>query len=119
MESYSKSIFQSEITENHASIADIKETIDNHLTFYLVSTDEVASSLPKVGNGSGLDGLPPSIAPLFPPSICQIIVDLHQLPFNGYQYPEDLKLQLLLPLTRKGHTQTSPKLRDIAISSRI
>ena len=45
------------------------------------------------------------------------IFNLLQLIFNGFQHPKDWKLQLLLPLTKKGHTQTSPKLRGIAISS--
>ena len=122
VESYFKNIFQSELTKSHPTIDDINETldnydVDNHLTDYSISTNEVASSLLKVGKGTGLDGLPPSTDPLFPPSLCQIITHLLYLIFNGYQYPEDWKLQLLLPLTKKGHTQASPKLRGIAISS--
>ena len=63
--------------------------------------NEVTSSLSKVGKGTGLDGLPPSIAPLFPPSLCQIIFNLLQLIFNGFQYPKDWKLQLPLPPTKR------------------
>ena len=50
VESYFKNIFQSEITKNHPTIVDIRETLDNHdvgnhLTDYLISMHEVRAYL--------------------------------------------------------------------------
>ena len=61
---------------------------------------EINNSCRNIGNGIGMDGLPPEIAYILPQSIKNILQMLFQNIFNG-KYPEMWENQLLFP-AKKG-----------------
>ena len=118
---YFTSIFQSKKTLRHPTVNDIKTSIDtyssNHYTNSPISMDELKVTLRNVGRGTGLDGIPPSVCNLFPQSLCNVLLKFIQTVFSSGEYPTSWTKQVLLPIEKKGHTISSPKLRGIAISS--
>ena len=114
-------IFQSKKTANAPVIMDVKDKLDNHnvyipITDADINIEEVNQGCRNIGNGVGLDGLPPEIAKILPQSIKEILVPFFQSVFLG-KYPEMWENQLLFPSKKKGHTISNPKLRGIALST--
>ena len=120
--SYFKDIFQSVKTSHHPTIASIHSQISSynsrdHPLNAPISMEEVDSALRNLGNGTGIDGIPPIISNLFPKALREIILKFLQVVFSYGPYPKPWTEQLLFPVEKKGHTILEPKLRGIAISS--
>ena len=113
-------IFQSDKTSKSPKIMEMKEEIEKYnvsipITDMNIDIEEINTGCRYIGNGVGMDGLPPTIAKLLPLSIRNILVSLFQNVFTG-KYPEMWENQLLFPAKKKGHTVSNPKLRGIALS---
>ena len=119
---YFKDIFQSVKTSEHPTISSISGTISaytsgDHPLNQPFSMDEVDNALRNVGNGTGIDGVPPIISNLFPRSLREILLRFLQTVYSHGPYPKPWTIQLLFPVEKKGHTILEPKLRGIAVSS--
>ena len=79
--------------------------------------DEMNKVLKDVGNGTGIDGIPPTISNLLPISLRETLLRFLQVVFGHGCYPSPWSIQLLFPMEKKGHTILDPKLRGIAVSS--
>ena len=77
--------------------------------------DEMEYDIQRLGTGSGLDGIPPSIIQSFPRNLIQSLLILYNRIFDGI-YPDQWNKQLLIPVKKKGHSVINPKLRGIAIA---
>ena len=114
-------IFQSKKTIHSPKITDIKEKLMEHnvaipITDRDIDMEEISKACKNIGNGIGMDGLPPEIAKILPPSIKEIMLKLFQNIFTG-EYPEMWENQLLFATKKKGHTVNIPKLRGIGLST--
>ena len=116
---YFTSIFQSSKTKDHATIADIRDKIENYSN-YIPSLDdpftieELDNALKLIGTGVSLDGIPPAIATILPLNIKGNILELINRIFDE-QYPVEWCRNLLHSIKKDGHTSNDPKLRGIAI----
>ena len=117
---YFKNIFQSEKTKDHPKITDIRPLLESH-QIHIPSLDcipqqnELDFAVKKVGNGSGIDGIPANIIKIMPPCILDNILALLQRTFMG-SYPKLWEKQLLNAIPKTGHTSKEPKLRGVAIA---
>lgn len=120
IQSYFKNIFQSTKVSNDPIVQDVSDEINNY-SMYIPSLDdmpifdEINIAINNVGKGTSLDGIPPEIVNFFPLSLREKIFNLMCKVFEG-SYPEVWRDALLFPLSKKGHTPSSPKLRGISIS---
>ena len=120
--SYFKGIFQSDKTLGHPRISDIRDEVSTyrsgpHPLNEPISMDEMNEVLKDVGNGTGIDGIPPTISNLLPTSLRETLLRFLQVVFGYGPYPSPWSIQLLFPIEKKGHTVLDPKLRGIAVSS--
>lgn len=114
-------IFQSKKTLNSPKITDVKEKLSKYnvsipITDTDINLEEVNRGCRCIGNGIGMDGLPPELAKILPKSIQEVMLSLFQNIFTG-KYPEMWENQLLFPAKKKGHSANNPKLRGIALST--
>ena len=79
-----------------------------------ISIAEVEHSCLKIGKGTSFDGINPEIIKFLPPSIIKVINLLFRNVFDGF-YPDSWNNQMLIPITKKGHTSKNPKMRGIGI----
>ena len=79
--------------------------------------EEMNEVLRDVGNGTGIDGIPPSISNLLPLPLRETLLKFLRVVFDRGPYPAPWCLQLLFLIEKKGHTILDPKLRGIAVSS--
>ena len=79
--------------------------------------NEVNDALRNVGNGTGIDGIPPIISNLLPTSLRENLLNFLQHIYEHGPYPKPWTEQLLFPIEKKGHSILEPKLRGIAVSS--
>ena len=110
VQNYFKDIFQSEKTLNHPTIADIQEEITaytsvNHPMDTSITMEEIDNVLCNVGNGTGIDGIPPVVANLLPKSLREVLQIFLQIIFQQGPYPKSWTTQLLFP-TEKKDTQS-------------
>ena len=119
---YFKDIFQSSKTSQHPTISSIHNELSaysskDHPLNQPISMDELDKALLNVGNGTGIDGIPPIISNLFPRSFREVLLKFLQTVYEHGPYPKPWTIQLLFPVEKKGHTILEPKLRGIAVSS--
>ena len=79
-----------------------------------ISPEELNNAITKIGTGTGGDGIEPSITKILPVSVRKKIITFLNNVFSS-KYPTSWQFQVLLALTKKGHTITDPKLRGIGI----
>ena len=118
-----ESIFQSKKTSESPVLAEIQDEIGNYdisipISDMNIRIDEINLACKNMGNGTGIDGLPPIIAKILPQSIKDIIQHLFQTIFDG-EYPEQWEQQLLFPIKKKDHSVSNPKLRGIGIGQML
>ena len=114
-------IFQSKKTVNAPKITDVKNKLLEYnvtipVTDREIDLEEINRGCRNIGNGIGMDGLPPALAKILPKSIKEVMVSLFKNIFTG-KYPEMWENQLLFPAKKKGHSVSNPKLRGIALST--
>ena len=77
--------------------------------------EDLNYALHRLGTGSGLDSISPTIIKILPNNLLKCILQLMNNVFDGY-YPDNWNKQLLLlTFEKKGHSINEPKLRGIAI----
>ena len=121
IDTYFRSIFQStKICNDPTTDNSIRKINDFELNIPLlddnVNINEFNLALKEIGNGTGYDGIHPTIVTLFTPELKDGLVKLLNK-ILGNTYPDIWKQQLLISLNKKGSTTKNPKLRGIAISS--
>ena len=120
VDSYFRSIFQSEKTKEHPKIEDVQERLQAY-EMYVPSLDdpitneELAHALKKIGNGCGLDGIPSDVVRVLPVQMHDHILRLIKDVFEG-DYPDTWRKQILNALPKDGHTSDTPKLRGTSIA---
>ena len=117
---YFKGIFQSPKTKNNPVIDDVWDELDTYDMYIPILDDtpsmqELESAINAVGTGVSIDGLPPKIVKILPPSMKGHILNLIQQVFFG-DYPTEWTKQILHSIKKDGHTAEDPKLRGIAIA---
>ena len=117
---YFKGIFQSPKTKNNPVIDDVWDELDTYDMYIPILDDtpsmqELESAINAVGTGVSIDGLPPKIVKILPPSMKEHILNLIQQVFFG-DYPTEWTKQILHSIKKEGHTAEDPKLRGIAIA---
>ena len=117
--SYFKNVFQSNKTMDNPKLKDLDNTLQgynvyNVITDAAISMEDLNYALLRLGTGSGLDSISPTIIKILPNSILKSIIQLMNNVFDGY-YPDNWNKQLLLPFEKKGQSINEPKLRGIAI----
>ena len=116
---YFKNVFQSSKTIDNPKLSDIDNTLQvynvyNAITDSTITMEDLNHALIRLGSGSGLDGISPTIIKILPNSLLKCILLLMNKVFDG-NYPDNWNKQLLLPFEKKGHSTSEPKLRGIAI----
>ena len=119
---YFKGIFQSDKTFGHPTISDIRDEVSNYQSGNNhmndpITMEEMNKALKDIGNGTGIDGIPPTISNLIPLPLRVTLLRFMQAVFDHGPYPLPWCFQLLFPSEKKGHTILDPKLRGIAVSS--
>ena len=112
-------IFQSKKTSKSPVISDISYEINNYhmevpATDVEIKYEEITETCRDIGNGIGIDGIPPIIAKILPESIRLVMKNLFQNIFTS-EYPNEWESQLLFPIKKKEHTINNPKLRGIGL----
>ena len=79
-----------------------------------LTMEELENGIKRLGSGTGLDGIEPSVMRVIPDKLKDCILLLFNKTF-GNGYPQSWEQQLLFPSTKKGHTPKEPKLRGIAV----
>ena len=119
VDSYFRSIFQSENTLNHPTVSDLEniDTYEMHIPILDDTPQEEGfeRATKKIGKGCGLDGIPAPVIRLLPPNLKYDIFTLIKNTFIG-TYPEMWQNQILYALPKEGHNPKSPKLRGISIA---
>ena len=117
---YFKNVFQSDKTVDNPKLYDLGYKFENYniysdVTDATINMDEMEYGIQRLGTGSGLDGIPPSIIRSFPRNLIQSLLILYNRIFDGI-YPDQWNKQLLIPVKKEGHSVIDPKLRGIAIA---
>ena len=117
--SYFDKIFNSNKTVNNPKIQDIEKKINEYnspcsITDLAIDMDDINFALKKIGKGISLDGLSSELLLLIPENLKNCVLALFRNVFSGF-YPDQWKKQLLIPVTKKGHSLDDPKLRGVAI----
>ena len=63
--------------------------------------EDLNYALLRLGTGSGLDSISPTIIKILPNSLLKCILQLMNNVFDGY-YPDNWNKQLFLPFEKKG-----------------
>ena len=106
-------IFQSKKTSKSPVIADSKNKLDQYnvyipITDADITIEEVNQGIRNIGNGVGLDGLPPEVAKILPQSIKEVLVPFFQNVFCG-KYPNMWENQLLFPSKKERTYNQQPQ----------
>ena len=113
--------FKKEIKKNKINewVRDIEDEIEKYNTFSNVTDKniclkEVESATKKMGKGTSYDGISPELIPMLPQSLMHAVLKLFRSTFD-IAYPTSWSKQLLIPIPKKGHNLSNPKLRGIAM----
>ena len=68
-----------------------------------LTMEELENGIKRLGSGTGLDGIEPSVMRVIPDKLKDCILLLFNKTF-GNGYPQSWEQQLLFPSTKKGHT---------------
>ena len=117
--SYFDKIFNAVKIQKNPLIKESKHEVQSYKKFNDVTDKQfdhadLNYAIAKIGKGTSFDGLPGRLLQFLPQSLLNSILLLYQCIF-GNIYPSQWRNQLLLPVTKKGHETTNPKLRGIAI----
>ena len=112
-------IFQSSHLQTTPTIVDIRDDVEKYnvfsdITDSNITMNEVEHASKKMGRGTSFDGIPPQIIQILPLSLKESIHKLMKGTFD-VAYPSSWSKQMLIPIQKKGHTLSDPKLRGVAI----
>ena len=112
-------IFQSSHLQYLPTLVERENEIKNYSTFSNITDsniciEEVESAVKKRGRGTSYDGISPYLLTMLPKSIMQCILKLFKSTFDIF-YPIACSRQLLIPIPKKGHQISNPKLRGGAM----
>ena len=116
---YFTTIFQSEKLNGSPTIEDVGNDLENYELYIPLLDDDITieelnDAIRNIGTGISIDGISPEILKIMTPNMKFVILRLMNLVFKS-TYPISWQKQLLFPVTKKGHTVKTPKLRGIAV----
>ena len=107
IEKYFVDIFQSKCTTNNPVVEDILDIVNRYHCYVPLlddqfSINEFNDAINEIGKGTGVDGIDPKIAHLFPMRLRVQILNFLNVVFENH-YPSNWEKHLLFPILKKGH----------------